>query len=636
MIRIQGGLKLKKPLLQVENLSISYKVEQKIIKAVRNLDFTMNRGETLAIVGESGSGKTATALSLIGLLPENGRVDNGNIYFNGRRLHGQSEKAWQKVRGQKIAMIFQDPMSALNPVLTIGKQMEEVIYLRKGKKQAKATVREECISLLQQVGVTEPHLRLKQYPHQLSGGIRQRVMIAIALASKPDLLIADEPTTALDPIIKKQILQLLAKLQKEWKFSILLITHDLSETAMIAHKVMVMYAGQSVEFGNAKQVLQHPKHPYTESLLLGIPTMKTTKNQKLRTIEGQPPNPENLPAGCSFHPRCPWVTEACKGKEFETMMVGPGKIRCLYSKEERDSRKGIFEEKASCMESRPDRNGMDPILQVKNLSRHFSVGPLLSRKKLKAVDGIDLSVERGEIVAIVGESGSGKTTLWQTIVGIYPPTSGEIYFSGNPIKSRKDYHSFYTKVGFVFQHSMDSLNPRMTIGDSIMEPLKVAKWSKEKQIERLAELLEYVGLPFEKSFVLPHQLSGGQRQRVAIARALALNPELMILDEPVSSLDVSIQAQIINLLKELQEKLHMSMLFISHDLALVKYFAHRVYVMYGGKVVEEASCDELFENPQALYSKQLIAATTPSLSMNENTESGEKGSLQENFANVFS
>lgn len=606
---------MNRPLLQVENISISYEVDHKKVKAVRDLSFSIERGETLAIVGESGSGKTGAALAIIGLLPENGSVDTGNIYFDGYPLIGQPEKRWQKFRGSKIAMIFQNPMSALNPVLTIGRQMEEVFLLRKEEKLSKSGIREECIALLKQVGVTEPALRLKQYPHQLSGGIRQRVMIAIALASKPDLLIADEPTTALDPIIKKQILELLTKLQKQLNLSILLITHDLAETAMIAHKVLVMYAGQAVEYGETKKVLARPEHPYTEALLLGVPTMNTKKKQKLKTIEGQPPNPAHLPTGCTFHPRCPFACDVCKMDAVFDAFTGG--IRCLFTKEER-KRGLVLEEEMESLKGVSLAIPSDvPVLQVNHLSKHFTVGPLYSRKKIKAVEDVHLTIHKGEIAAIVGESGSGKTTLWQTITGIHMPTSGEVYFLGDKIKSKKNRKHFYKKVGFVFQHSTESLNPRMTVGESIMEPLKVAKWSREKRKERLKELLHDVGLPLEKSSVYPHQLSGGQRQRVAIARALALNPELMILDEPVSSLDVSIQAQIMNLLKELQEKLHISMLFISHDLALVKYFAHQVYVMHGGRVVEAGECEELFENPQHPYTKQLIASTPPSLTFDE-------------------
>lgn len=609
---------MKQPLLQVEDLSISYQVDNRKIQVVRNIHFSINKGETLAIVGESGSGKTATALSLMGLLPENGQVDNGKIYFKGKQLIGQSEKDWQNIRGEQIAMVFQDPMSALNPVLTIGKQLEEVILLRKKHRPPKNEIRQECISLLNQVGVTEPSLRLKQYPHQLSGGIRQRVMIAIALASKPKLLIADEPTTALDSTIKKQILALLAELKNKLNLSILLITHDLVETVTLADKVMVMYAGKAVELGEAKSVLERPQHPYTTALLQAIPRMKDTRKRRLMTIEGQPPSPHQLPTGCAFHPRCPFANETCKQSEpFSTSIDGRSHFSSCWLSSEEQEKLAYFQESKdlenSIEEKTPITISDEPVLEIENIKMHFHVGNVFSRKIIKAVDGVSLTIENGEITAIVGESGSGKSTLWQTIVGLNKPTGGTVRFLGKPVSNRKAKQSLYRQVGFVFQNSNASLNPRMTIGESILEPLRVVNWKASDRKRRLMELLELVGLPIETSKVLPHQLSGGQRQRVAIARALAANPKLLVLDEPVSSLDVSIQAQIINLLKELQEKLHISMLFISHDLALVKYFANKVIVLYGGKIVEEASCDELFQNPQHPYSQMLIESSSPSL-----------------------
>lgn len=623
---------MEQPLLQVENLSISYEVDSRKIQVVRNLHFSIERGETLAIVGESGSGKTATALSVIGLLPDNGQIDSGKIYLNGNQLIGQAEKDWEKIRGQQIAMIFQDPMSALNPVLTIGQQIEEVMLLRKEHRLRKDEIRQECISLLNQVGVTEPSLRLKQYPHQLSGGIRQRVMIAIALASKPKLLIADEPTTALDSTVKKQILALLAELKKKLNLSILLITHDLAETVMLADKVMVMYAGKAIEFGGANSVFEHPQHPYTKALIQAIPRMEDTKKQRLIRLEGQPPSAHQLPTGCAFHPRCPFAKETCKHTEpLSNSMDGRSHFSsCWLSQEEKDKlnvfQKSVKEEKYIIGEKIPIKGSNLPVLEIENIKMHFQVGRLLSREKLKAVDGISLTVQNGEITAIVGESGSGKTTLWQTIVGFNKPTSGTVHFLGKKLNNMREKQSFYRQIGFVFQNSNASLNPRMSVGESILEPLRVANWKASNRKKRLLELLELVGLPLETSEVLPHQLSGGQRQRVAIARAIAVNPKLVVLDEPVSSLDVSIQAQIINLLKELQEKLNISMLFISHDLALVKYFANKVIVLYGGKIVEEASCDELFLNPKHPYSQMLIESSTPSLETS-NKPSEEVSSL---------
>jgi peptide/nickel transport system ATP-binding protein len=607
------------PLLQVENLTISYQSANVKLPAVRELVFSLEKGETLAIVGESGSGKTATALSVIGLLPENGRVESGSILFDGNDLIRKAETDWEKIRGKQISMVFQDPMSALNPVLTVGRQLEETIYLRKEKGITKAAVREECIDLLTQVGVTEPSLRLKQYPHQLSGGIRQRVMIAIALASKPQLLIADEPTTALDSTIKKQILELLGHLKRKMNLSILLITHDLAETVTLADKVMVMYAGKVVECGLAEDILESPEHPYTQALLEAFPRMEDAKKLRLSALEGQPPNALNLPTGCSFHPRCVFAKDVCKKDEppFKLFNENSHKTSCWLTSEDKRKLKrfipSLGKKLGSAEKKISTKEDLQPILEVRNLQKHFQIGGFLSRKKLKAVDGVDFTVERGEITAIVGESGCGKSTLWQTTVGIYKPTAGTVKFLGKTLSKKKEHELFHQQTGFVFQSPYSSLNPRMCVGESILEPLRVAGWKPVEAKKRVLELLELVGIPYEKYDDFPHQMSGGQRQRVAIARALVVNPKLVILDEPVSSLDVSIQAQIINLLKELQEKLELSMLFISHDLPLVKYIADKVIVMYCGKIIEAASCEEIFQNPKHPYTKALIAAATPIL-----------------------
>ncbi|HHW39189.1 MAG TPA: ABC transporter ATP-binding protein [Bacillales bacterium] len=608
-------------LLQAENLSVFYQTANGSLPAVRDLQFSIEKGETLAIVGESGSGKTATALAVIGLLPENGRV-NGSIRFLGNELVGKTEKDWDKIRGQEISMVFQDPMSALNPVLTVGRQLEEVIYLRKERRVTKAAVRDECKTLLKQVGVTEPLLRLKQYPHQLSGGIRQRVMIAIALASKPQLLIADEPTTALDSTIKKQILELLADLKKKMNLSILLITHDLAETVMLADKVMVMYAGKVVEFGQAKDILENPHHPYTQALLNASPRMDDSRKKRLSALAGHLPNALQLPTGCPFHPRCVFAKDLCKKTEpsFTLIDEHEHKLSCWLTSE--DKRKLM--QFTTCRETVNKLSGAEvkkcageahqPILEVCNLEKYFQIGSFLSRKQLKAVDGVNFTVEQGQITAIVGESGCGKSTLWQTTVGIYKPTAGTVKFLGKTLSTKKDYQFFHQHVGFVFQSPYSSLNRRMSVGESISEPLQVAGWKINEAKKRVMELLDLVGIPLEMYNAFPHQMSGGQRQRVAIARALAVNPKLVILDEPVSSLDVSIQAQIINLLIELREDLQLSMLFISHDLPLVKYIADKVVVMYCGKVVEAASCEEVFQNPKHPYTKTLIDAATPSSS----------------------
>ncbi|MEC1718629.1 ABC transporter ATP-binding protein [Schinkia azotoformans] len=605
------------PLLQVENLSVFYQTANGKLPAVRGLEFSLEKGETLAIVGESGSGKTATALSVIGLLPENGKINNGSIRFSGNELVGNTEKDWDKIRGQQIAMVFQDPMSALNPVLKVGRQLEEAILLREEKGITKAAVHDECIALLKQVGVTEPSLRLKQYPHQLSGGIRQRVMIAIALASKPQLLIADEPTTALDSTIKKQILELLAELKRKMNLSILLITHDLAETVTLADKIMVMYAGKMIEFGLAEDILENPQHPYTQALLQAFPRMEDSNKHRLFALEGQPPNALQLPDGCSFHPRCIFAKERCKrtGPSFSLSFGHGHKACCSLSNEEKQRYKIHFvtseHSRSKDLEKKSSIKNEPPILEVNHLTKHFQVGSLFSRKQLKAVDGVSFTVERGEITAIVGESGCGKSTLWQTAVGIYKPTAGSVNFLGKPLSKKKDRELFHRQLGFVFQNSFSSLNPRMSIGEAILEPLLVAGWKVKEGKLRVIELLELVGIPPDKYRVFPHEMSGGQRQRVAIARALAVNPKMVILDEPVSSLDVSIQAQIVNLLKELQANLQVSMIFISHDLPLVKYIADKVIVMYGGKIVEAARCTEIFQNPKHPYTKALIAAATP-------------------------
>lgn len=556
-------------LIQIKNLSIEFQTDEASVKAVKNISFNIPAGKTVGLVGESGSGKSVTSLAVMRLIPNPpGRITSGEILFEGQDLLKIPEAQMRKVRGNKISMIFQEPMTSLNPVFTVGDQISETLILH--QKMTKQQALEKSIDLLKQVGIPNPQERVKSYPHELSGGQRQRVMIAIAIACEPDLLIADEPTTALDVTIQKQILDLLADLQKKYGMSILFITHDLGVIADIADEVVVMYRGDIVERGRTQEIFAAPKHPYTKGLLACRPSLES--------------NPRRLPVVSDF-------------------MTSDGKERSdiQHTKVKKETRK--VSEKQNVL------------LEIKNVRKHFPMKTSFFGRVqtwVKAVDDVSLTVRKGRTLGLVGESGCGKTTLGRTILRLIEPTDGEIVYDGTDITKvdRETMRAMRRRMQIVFQDPYASLNPRMTVGSAIMEPMIIHNLgaNRSERLDMAADLMKRVGLEPSMLGRYPHEFSGGQRQRVCIARALAVKPEFIICDESVSALDVSIQAQILNLLLDLQDEFHLTYVFISHDLAVVKFVADEVAVMYNGRVVELNDAVGIYENPQHDYTKKLLGA----------------------------
>ncbi|PKP53953.1 MAG: ABC transporter ATP-binding protein [Bacteroidetes bacterium HGW-Bacteroidetes-1] len=564
-----------KLLLHVNKLCVSFRHEGSWVEAVRDVSFDVERGKTLGIVGESGSGKSVSSLAVMGLLPlRQTSVAADSIQLNGSKLSLFSDEQMRQIRGSKMAMIFQEPMTSLNPVLRCGFQVAEAI--RTHQKVYKKEARKKVLDLFRKVKLPRPEQNYKAYPHQLSGGQKQRVMIAMALANEPDLLIADEPTTALDVTVQKEILLLLKDLQQQTGMGMIFISHDLAVIADIADKVAVMHKGQIVESGTVTEVLENPQHAYTRGLLACRPPL----NIRLT--------------------RLPVVREFLENK-------WPGGISEMHSE------LAVRENDRSIAHQLLYRR--KPLLKVENLQTWFPVhNVFFSRDKsyVKAVDNISFEVFPGETLGLVGESGCGKTTLGRSILRLQEPTQGVVSYKGVVINKmdKSTLRDFRKKLQIIFQDPYSSLNPRMAIGDAIMEPMKVhglnGKYSQ--RMDKVYELLEQVGLEAEHYRRYPHEFSGGQRQRVCIARALAVNPELVICDEPVSALDVSVQAQVLNLLNRLKKEFGFTYIFISHDLSVVRYMSDRVLVMNNGKSEELAEADFLYENPQTEYTKKLIAA----------------------------
>ena len=581
------------PLLSVRNLQISFASEAGTVHAVRNMNFDLYRGKTIGIVGESGSGKSVTSLAVMGLLDKNASV-KGSVVYKGEELLTKSDAEMSKIRGKNIAMVFQDPLSALTPVFSIGDQLREALVIH-NPDMTEDQIRERSIELLNLVGITKPAERLKSFPHEFSGGMRQRVMIAMAIANNPDIIIADEPTTALDVTIQAQVLDVLKKAQRETGAAMIFITHDLGVIAGVADEVIVMYAGHLVEHNSVEEIFAHPTQPYTIGLLGAVPRVDQKRTRRLTPISK--PTMDML------------IAEEKSGDTSDMMGLEAESetVRAMLHAETEKTIKPMFEGIP-----REDRK---VVLDVKGLIKTFPItgGGFLRRKvgEVRAVDGIDLEIREGETVALVGESGSGKSTTLMEIMSLKKPEAGSITVFGTELNDKltsEQRRELRSKIQYVFQDPMSSLDPRMLVYDILAEPLHVQKKSKEEIRQRIAELMQLVELNPDQVDRFPTQFSGGQRQRIAIARALAVNPKLLLLDEPVSALDVSIQAGIINLLEDLQDKLGVAYLFVAHNMAVVRHISSRIAVMYHGRIVESGETDEVFDNPKHPYTKALISA----------------------------
>ena len=604
------------PLLQIKDLHTDIEIRSGVVRALSGVDLHVNPGETLGIVGESGSGKTMTALSLMGLLPQGGKVSSGSIILDGQDLTKMPLHLKRKMRGTKVGMIFQDPLTSLNPTMKIGLQVCEP--LRVHEKLSKKEALARAVEILKRVGMPRPEVVINNYPHQLSGGMRQRVMIAMALVCKPRILIADEPTTALDVTTQMQILDLIDELRDEYKMGVILITHDLGVVAGHTDRVAVMYAGRIVETAPTKTLFTEPKHRYTSSLMAALPERALAAGTKLFSIPGAPPSLTNLPVGCRFAARCLWATDECRAAYPDLSGDENHTFSCFHPVLEGDESPAVLQAKLDSGKVADAADGTPQIshevlLDVKEASREYeSAGSgFFKRDKgvVSAVDRVSITVKKGETYGLVGESGCGKSTVGRLIAGLEPPSGGAIELDGRDLATLRgrDAVRIHRDVQMMFQDSYAAMDPRMRIDQILAEPMSIQKTGNARQIAaRIMEILEQVGLTEEILDRYPHEFSGGQLQRIGFARSLTLAPDLIVADEPVSALDVSVQAQVLNLMKDLQLELGLSYLFISHDLAVVQYMADRIGVMYLGRIVEEGPAHEVVSNPKHPYTKALI------------------------------
>ena len=607
----------QEPLLSARDVEVTFSLRGNKLTAIRRTSLDLYEGETLAIVGESGSGKSVFTKCFVGMLDKNGSITNGSIMYQGEDLAQFSEKDWLRIRGRKIAMVTQDPMTSLNPLKTIGYQIQESVELHQGLKGAAA--KKEVLRILEAVGIPDPERRYKQYPHEFSGGMRQRVVIAIAVACRPQILICDEPTTALDVTIQAQILDLIRRLQKEQNMTIIYITHDLGVVANVADRVAVMYGGQIIEIGMANEVFFEPLHPYTWALLSALPQLGV-KGEKLPAIDGTPPNLFNKIQGDAFAPRnrralnIDFLEEPPMYEVTATHMVKSWLRDPRAPKVEQPS---AIQRLSVTQQAKPDPNAWHPhldpnretLIQVKNMQVTFGTG----RKKFVAVDDVNFEIYKGETFSLVGESGSGKTTIGRAIVRINPITSGEVLFKGERV-SGKISKEMDTKVirsmQMIFQDPMASLNERAKVDYIVSEGLlnyHLYRDEHDRQ-DKVQKALREVGLLPEFSSRFPHEFSGGQRQRIGIARSLIMEPEFIVADEPISALDVSIRAQVLNLLNDLKKSRGLTYLFIAHDLSVVRFISDRIAVIHKGRIVELAEAEELFAHPLHPYTKALLSA----------------------------
>jgi glutathione transport system ATP-binding protein len=612
------------PLLSVRDLRVSFPSEAGRVDAVRGVSFDVHRGRTLGIVGESGSGKSVTSMAVMGLLPAYAAV-TGEVALGGKDLLALNDKQMSSVRGREIGMIFQDPLSSLTPIFTVGRQIVEALQIHQDISTPDAWKR--AVELLDLVGIPQPDKRVKAFPHEFSGGMRQRVVIAIAIANDPDLIIADEPTTALDVTVQAQIMDVLKTAQRETGAAVIMITHDLGVVAGSADDVMVMYAGRAVEKAPVNELFTRPRMPYTLGLMGAIPRLDQAEDA-LVPVKGTPPLLVDLPDACPFAARCPAVQPECRTAEPDLVTVAsPGagdghQAACRRAGEitEGGTIDGapvfpVPERKESDLAVRP-REERATVLELSGVTKTFPLtkGALMKRRvgSVYAVNGIDLDIREGETLGLVGESGCGKTTTLLEIMGLRPPEQGAISVSGVDVaglKGKKQISAVRRDIQMVFQDPMGALDPRMTVFDILAEPLRaIGERDKRVLAGRVDELMELVGLDPEHRDRFSAAFSGGQRQRIGIARALATKPKLLVLDEPVSALDVSVQAGVINLLNDLKAELGLSYLFVAHDLSVVRHISDRVAVMYLGRIVEIGTTDEVFDNPRHPYTRALLSA----------------------------
>ena len=609
------------PLLEIKDLHVDFRQDGKTVEAVRGADLKVLEGEILGLVGESGSGKSVTALSVTRLLPASAEIERGEILFDGREILKLSEEQLRRIRGAQISYVFQDPATSLNPVFTIGEQLIETIRLHHGSKQGDAF--DIAVDLLKDVGMPSSKEMMFSYPHQLSGGMKQRVMIAMAVSCKPKLLIADEPTTALDVTIQAQVLDILRELQSRRRMSVLLITHDLAVVAEMAHRVAVMYAGEVVETADRETFFSRPAHPYSRKLFDSLPA-RTKRGGALAVIRGTVPPLTRDFVGCRFAERCDHAWDLCRQATPDWHDLGGGQgVRChLFAKDEQMG-EGIGERREAkkldvqsiAASGVSHLSPLSSLLSVKDLKVHFPIHKGVFKHivgRVKAVDGVSLTIQSGKTLGLVGESGCGKTTVGKSVLRLIEPTAGQVMLGGEDVLrlGRAQLRTRRRHAQIIFQDPYSSLNPRMRVMETIEEGMAALGLgaSRDERQARIDHLLTEVGLAPETKYRYPHEFSGGQRQRVAIARALAVEPQLIVCDEPTSALDVSVQAQILNLLKQLQSKKGLAYLFISHNIAVIEFLAHEVAVMYLGRIVERGTVEEVLDGPKHPYTRALLSA----------------------------
>jgi len=615
---------METPILQVRDLEIKYHTREGILTAIHNASFNIHKGQIVGVVGESGCGKSTVASAVMGLLPPNGEISDGQILFQGEDLTKLNLEQMRQYRGRDLSMIFQDAMTSLNPVFTIQQQMLDAqrAHLSEGEDGSEKALRERAVEMLDRIGIPDARDRIKEYPHQFSGGMRQRIMIAMALLSNASLLVADEPTSALDVTLEAQILELICGLKDDFDTALLYITHDLGVIAQICDRVIVMYAGNIVEAGDVLPIFEEPKHPYTQALLRSHPS-RSMRGQRLRTIPGVVPSLRDLPAGCKFAPRCEMARQICHTHEpaywdvegqtvlchsYAPSWTGPDAVSFVNRARPEPETEVEVELEAKEQE--------DVLIRTDGLHKHFRdnvglLGQILGQEvtTVKAIHGVDVAIRKGETLGLVGESGSGKTTLARTILRLTDPTMGKIVVLGKDISDlpAKEIRPLRSQMQMIFQDPTSSLSPRMKASSLLMEPYVIHNVPKSERKEP-EELLAMVGLAPEQLDKYPHQLSGGQARRLGIARALALEPDIIMADEPTAGLDVSVAAGLLNLLTDLRDRLHLTYMIITHNLNVIGFISDRVAVMYLGRIVELAEAEALFESPRHPYTEALLSA----------------------------